>query len=67
MKKNQVDNENYFESELKMEHIRNVRKQMIDWARQNIPENDGLRYNININEFDILLTLILLKKNFIIL
>ena len=34
-----------------MNSIREARKKMLDWAKQNIPENGGIKYDMNIDEF----------------
>ena len=31
--------------------VREARKKMMDWAKQNIPENDGIKYDIDADEF----------------
>ena len=35
----------------KLELIRETRRQMVEWAKQNISEKEGLTYNVNVNEF----------------
>ena len=35
-----------------MDLIREVRKKMLDWAKNNIHENNGKKYNVGIDEFN---------------
>ena len=35
-----------------MDSVRKARRAVINWAKQNIPEKDGLKYDVNLNEFN---------------
>ena len=37
-----------------MDLIREARREILDWAKQNIPENGGVKYNVNVDEFKVL-------------
>ena len=34
-----------------MDSVREARKKMLDWAKQNIPEDDGIKYTMDVDEF----------------
>ena len=35
-----------------MDLVREARRKILDWAKENIPENEGIKYSVNIDEFD---------------
>ena len=35
-----------------MDLVREARKKMTDWAKRNIPENNGIKYHVKVDEFE---------------